>query len=365
MKKQKVALVHDFFNQFGGGERVLQVFREIWPEAPIYLIASDKKLTDQYLPGAKIVPSFLQNFPGMPKKFKWYLPLMPRAIESFDLSGYDLVISDSSAYAKGAITKPPTKHICYLHTPTRYLWSDREQYLKDAPIPSLVRPFLPAVIARLQKWDLLASRRPDVVVANSENIRQRTEKYYHFRPKYALFPPVETKRFLPAKKIGDYWLVVARNEPYKRTDIAVQAATKLGLKLKVAGGGTRLSELKQLAGPTVEFLGRVDDEELAKLYREAIGFIFPPNEDAGITPLEAMASGRPVVAFGQGGALESVVANVTGEFFYEQTVDSLVGVLKTFDLARYDARKIRAHALTFDKEVFKKRFVSIVQHEVA
>jgi len=362
----KVALVHDFFNQYGGGERVLQVFHEIWSEAPVYLIASDRKLTESYLPDVEIRASFLQNWPGMPESFKWYLPFMPKAIESFDLSQFDLVISDSSAFAKGAITKMPTKHICYLHTPTRYLWSDREQYLREAPVPGLLRPFLPILIKSLQIWDLRAARRPDVIVANSQNICSRTEKYYHRKPEHVLFPPVDCHRFQPSKKgVGDYWLVVARNEPYKRTDLAVLAATKLGLKLKVAGGGTRLSELKQLAGPTVEFVGRVSDEELADLYSKAVAFIFPPNEDAGITPLEAMASGRPVLAFGEGGALESVVAGVTGEFFSRQTAESLTKAIKDFNPARYDPEKIRAHALTFDKEVFKKKFVSIVQQEVA
>jgi len=361
----KVALVHDFFNQFGGGERVLQVFREIWPQAPIYLIVSDVKLTDQYLPGAEVRPSFLQKWPGMPKSFKWYLPLMPRAIESFDLSEYDLVVSDSSAYAKGVITKPTTKHVCYLHTPTRYLWSDREEYLKNAPIPPFVRPLMPFVIKRLQKWDLKAARRPSVLIANSQNIRERTERYYKIRPKYVVFPPVDTAKFGPSKKIADYWLVVARNEPYKRTDLAVRAATRLGLKLKVVGGGTKLKELQALAGPTVEFLGRVSDEELAKLYSQAIGFIFPPNEDAGITPLEAMASGRPVLAYGAGGALESVVAGMTGEFFYQQTEDSLVNSLKRFRPELYNPRNIRAHAMKFDKEVFKQKIVKIVQEELS
>lgn len=356
----KVALVHDFFNQFGGGERVLQTFSEIYPEAPVYVITTDTRLTDEKLPGRTVITSFLQNWLGMPSSYKWYLPFMPRAVESFDLSEYDLILSDSSAYAKGVITDKQQKHICYLHTPTRYLWSDREEYLQNAPIPAIVRPFLPFVIRRLQAWDLKAAKRPDVIIANSENIKERAEKYYHRTSDYVLFPPVDCSTFTPSEVISDYYLVVARNEPYKRTEIVVEAATKLGIKLKVAGGGTKLEELKKSAGPTVEFLGRVDDEELAELYRHALGFIFPPNEDAGITPLEAMASGRPVLAYGKGGVLESVVAGKTGEFFAKQSVDSLCEAWKKFDPSRYDPREIRAHAIKFDKEVFKKRIMEIV-----
>ncbi|MEX1052136.1 MAG: glycosyltransferase [Patescibacteria group bacterium] len=363
----KVALVHDFFTQWGGGERVLKVFSDIYPDAPIYLIAKDQKLVDEFLPGKTIIPSFLQDWPGMPGAFKYYLSLMPKAIESFDLSGFDVVLSDSSAYAKGAVTKPPTKHICYLHTPTRYLTSDKEEYLANAPIPfpAVGRPVVRAIVNSLQKWDLQASKRPDFLIANSHYIAERTIKYYGRTPEAVLFPPVDTKKFNIADKVSDYWLVLGRNEPYKRTDLAIKAANELGLKLKVVGGGTKMAELKALAGPTVEFLGRVSDDQLANLYSHAIGLIFPPKEDAGMTPLEAMASGRPVVAYGEGGALESVVPGVTGEFFAEQTVESLVEVLKNFNPAKYDSQKIREHAMRFDVEHFKQRIRGIVEGESA
>ncbi|MEK7171021.1 MAG: glycosyltransferase [Patescibacteria group bacterium] len=359
----KIALVHDFFTQWGGGERVLKTFSEIWPEAPIYVIAKDQKLVDEFLPGRTVIASFLQNFPGVPKAFKYYLSFMPRAIESFDLSKFDVVLSDSSAYAKGAITSGKTKHICYLHTPTRYLTSDKEEYLADAPIPLplIGRPIVKMILRGLTKWDLAASKRPDYLIANSNYIAARTEKYYQRTPDQVIFPPVDTKQFQISKDIKDYWLVLGRNEPYKRTDIAILAANQLGLKLKVVGGGTKMSELKAIAGPTIEFTGRVSDDELADLYSHAMGLIFPPKEDAGITPLEAMASGRPVIAYGEGGALESVVAGVTGEFFAEQTVESLVAVLKNFDTTKYDPQKIRAHAMKFDAEEFKEKVKKIVE----
>ncbi|MEK7202341.1 MAG: glycosyltransferase [Patescibacteria group bacterium] len=359
----KIALVHDFFTQWGGGERVLKTFSEIWPDAPIYVIAKDQKLVDEFLPGRTVNVSFLQNFPGMPKAFKYYLALMPRAIESFDLSSYDVVLSDSSAYAKGAITKGKTKHICYLHTPTRYLTSDKEEYLATAPIPLplIGRPIVKMILGGLTKWDLAASTRPDYLIANSNYIAARTEKYYQRTPDEVIFPPVDTSRFRTSDKIGDYWLTLGRNEPYKRTDLAIHAANQLGLKLKVVGGGTKMTELMAIAGPTIEFVGRVSDDKLADLYCHAIGLIFPPKEDAGMTPLEAMASGRPVIAYGEGGALESVVAGVTGEFFAEQTVDSLVAVLKNFDASKYDPQEIRTHAMQFDTEIFKTRILKIVE----
>lgn len=361
----RIALVHDFFTQWGGGERVLKVFSEIWPEAPIFLIAKDDKLVEEFLPGRKVVASFLQNYPGMPKKFKYYLAQMPRAIESFDLSAFDVVLSDSSAFAKGVVTRAPTKHVCYLHTPTRYLTSDKDEYLENAPIPlPLVgRAIVRRMLAKLEKWDLAASKRPDYLIANSNYIAERTKKYYQRTPDTVLFPPVDTKQFKIADKIGDYWLVLGRNEPYKRTDLAILTANQLGLKLKVVGGGTRLADLKAIAGPTIEFVGRVSDAELSDLYAHAIGLIFPPKEDAGMTPLEAMASGRPVIAYGEGGALESIVAGVTGEFFLKQTVESLVEVLRNFKPAKYDSQKIRNHAMKFDAEIFKKKIRAVVEEQ--
>lgn len=353
----KVVLVHDFLTQYGGGERVLSAFAEIWPDAPIYCLGYDQKLIDEYFPGRTIIPSFLQNMPGMPKAFKYYLGLIPRAVESWNFDQFDLVVSDTSSFVKGIKTNPQTKHVCYLHTPTRYLTSDKEYYFQTAPIPFplLGKPVVKAILWYLRGWDLKASKRPDMIVANSHYIAERTKTYYHRQPEHVLFPPVDTDRFHVAKTI-DYWLVVARQEPYKRTDIAIQAANSLGLKLKVVGSGTRAKDLLALAGPTVEFVGRVSDEELADIYSHAIGFIFPPKEDAGITPLEAMAAGRPVIAYGEGGALESVVAGKTGEFFPQQTAESLVNAIKKFDQTKYDPQTIRAHAETFDVSVFKKKF---------
>jgi glycosyltransferase involved in cell wall biosynthesis len=362
----RIALVHDFLNTWGGGEYVLKVFSEIWPDAPIYTLTYQPSVVGEFLPGRKVIASFLQKMPGMPGAFKYYLPFMPRAIESFNLRDYDVVLSDSSAYAKGALTTSPTKHICYLHTPTRYLWSDRDSYIASAPIPLplLGQPTVKMIVKFLQKWDLKAAKRPDILIVNSEYIAERTRRYYHREPDKILFPPVDCSRF----KIGtpeDYFLVVGRQEPYKRTDLAIQAANELGLKLKVVGGGTKLEALKKIAGPTVEFTGRVSDEELTTLYSNCLAFIFPPNEDAGITPLEAMASGRPVIAYGAGGALESVIEGETGTFFKKQTVESLVEVMRRFNLDAYDPQAIRRHAEKFDVKNFKKEIQKIVHETIS
>src|SRR3989344_1616951 len=363
----KIALVHGFFTQWGGAERVLKTFSEIWPEAPIYLLAKDQKLIDEFLPGRIIIPSFLQDWPGMPAGRKYYLPFLPKAIESFNFSDFDVVLSDCSSFEKGVITKPPTKHVCYLHTPTRYLTRDRDEYLANAsiPLPFIGRPVVRAITEQVRKWDLQASKRPDYLIANSHFIAAETKKYYGRTADTVFFPPVDTSMFEIADKTGDYFLVLGRTEPYKRTDLAILAATKLGLTLKVVGGGSHLDELKKLAGPTVEFVGRVPDPELAGLYANCIALIHPQLEDAGITPLESMASGRPVIAYAAGGALESVLPGGTGEFFQEQTVESLVAVLKNFDVKKYNPEKIRAVALQFDAKIFKEKIKQIVESQTS
>jgi glycosyltransferase involved in cell wall biosynthesis len=362
----KIALVHDYFTQWGGAERVLKYFSEIYPEAPVYVIAKDKELTQEFLPGKTVITSFLQDFPGMPQSIKYYMTLLPKAVESFDLHEYDVILSSSSAYAKGVITRPPQKHVCYLHTPTRYLTSDKEEYLEEAeiPLPFIGRPVVRQMLGHLQRWDLQASKRPDCLITNSKYIAERTKKYYGRTPNEVVFPPVDTSKFTVSSNIGDYWLVLGRNESYKRTDLAVLAANRLGLKLKVVGGGTDLARLKELSGSTIEFLGRVSDDQLADLYSQAIGLIFPPKEDAGMTPLESMAAGRPVIAYGQGGALESIKPGITGEFFKDQTVDSLVEALKNFKPEKYDPKTIRDHAMQFDVEIFKEKIKTIVESQI-
>jgi len=358
----KVALVHDFLNQAGGAERVLDVLHAMWPKAPIYTLAHNPAaIPASRYAGAEIRTSFIQRLPGGVRYYKWYLPLMPRAIESFDFSGFDLVLSDSSAFAKGGRVPKTALNACYLHTPTRYLWSDRDTYWKTAPVPAFVRPLLTAALPGLARWDFAAAQRPDLYIANSQIVAKRLSKYYHRTANAVLFPPVNTDQFKPSAIVKDYWLTAARLEPYKRLDLILDAFAKLGWPLKVVGTGSRKTELAKWARySNITFVGRVSDNELATLYAEARAFVFAANEDAGIVPLEAMAAGRPVLAYGAGGSLESVQPGVTGELFEQQTVDSLVTALEKFKPDQYDSAKIRAHAETFSVAHFSDTLQSIL-----
>lgn len=365
IKQLRVALVHEFLTQYGGAERVLDTFLEIWPEAHIYTLIYDKKKMGQFYDRFNIKTSFLEKLPApSPAGYKWWLALYPKAIEQFDFSDYDLVLSDSSAFSKGVKVPLSAKHICYMHTPTRYLWSVTKEYLHDAPIPNFIRPLIPPLIKYLRAWDYRAAQRPQYIIANSQNVAKRIEKFYNRKAEEIIFPPVDTVKFHISNGKKKYWLVVARQEPYKRTDLVIKAANILKINLKVCGGGSKADKLKEIAGPTVEFTGRLSDEELANLYSNAKGFIFPQEEDAGITPLEAMASGLPVIAYGKGGALESVIAGTCGEFFPEQTVESLIKVLKDFQPEKYHPEIIRNHAKKFDKEIFKEKIKAFVNNKI-
>jgi len=355
----KVAVVAEELTQLGGSERVLDCFLELYPAAPIYTIVWDDKKTHRKYRGKDIRTSFIQKMPFGVKKYKWFLPLMPLAIESFDLKNYDLVLSVTSALAKGVKIKKPTIHVCYCNTPTRYLWFDTAFYLKNAPIPNFIRPIMPTVIKFLRKWDLKASKKPDFYITNSRNVQKRMRKYYN-RDSFPIFPPVDIKRFRPKDTPGQYYLIVSRIEPYKKVDLVIEAFKKIGLPLKIVGSGTRFEEYRKERSSNIEFIGRVDDESLAKYYQNAIATIFPQEEDAGIVPLESMACGRPVIAFGRGGALESIVDGKTGIFFKEQTVKSLIEAVKRFQKQKFNSKLIRHHAEKFDKEVFKEKISDFV-----
>lgn len=352
----KVALVHEFLTQYGGAERILDCFLEIWPEATIHTLVYDQKKMGQFYDKYPIKTSFVQKLPSIPPAgYKWWLALYPKAIESFDLTDYDLVISDSSAFAKGVKTHHPTRHICYVHTPTRYLWQVTKEYLRDAPIPSFIRPIMPPLINYLKKWDYQAAQRPEYIIANSKNIAKRIKKFYDREADAIIYPYVDCSRFKISKNHKNYWLVAGRQEPYKKTELVIQAANNLKINLIISGSGSKMEKFIKIAGPTIKFTGRVSDEELVRLYQDCIAFIFPPEEDAGIMPLEAMAAGRPVLAYGQGGVLESIVPGVTGEFFQKQSVECLVKAIENFDEKKYDPIKIRNHAKKFDKSIFKEK----------
>lgn len=363
LKNLKVAVVAEELTQLGGAEKVLDAIMEIFPKAPIYTLVWDKAKTQHLYDKFDVRPSFIQKMPWGVKKYKWYLPFYPAAIEAFDLSEFDLVISSSSALIKGVKTNQNQIHICYCHTPTRWLWADMKEYLKTAPIPAVIRPFMPLIVKILRKWDLKASKRPDFFIANSNNIRGKIKKYYS-RDAVVIYPPVETDRFKISSSLGDYYLITGRIEPYKKVDLVVDAFNINGKKLKVVGSGTRKAEIMAKAKPNIEFLGRLSDQELADAYSNALAFIFPPEEDFGIVPVEAMAAGRPAVAYGKGGVLETVVPGVTGEFFNPQTPQALVKTLQKFNPQKYDPQTIRRHAQKFDKEVFKRELSEYINSKL-
>ncbi len=355
----KIALIHDHLVQDGGAEKVLLALQEVFPNAPTFTLLYDPKRVSAEFAGKDIRTSFLQRLPFSLKKYQWLLPLMPAATESYDLTGFDVVISSSSAFAKGIITRPGAVHICYCHTPTRYLWSDTHSYVQELRAPRLLKLGLPLLLHKLRIWDRLSADRVDRFVANSRTVADRIGKYYE-RGSDIIHPPVETGKFSISGAPGTYFLAGGRLVSYKRFDLIIQAFNRLGLPLKIFGGGPLEDRYRKMAGPNITFTGKVSDEEKAALYRGAIAFIHPQEEDFGITALESMASGRPVIAYRKGGALETVVEGVTGAFFDDQEWEDLAAAVIRFDAASYDPRALRAHAETFDVSAFKRRIAKLV-----
>ena len=356
----RVAIVHDWLNQMGGAENVLEVLVDMFPDAPIYTsIYAPDRVSPTYR-GWDIRTSWLNRLPGIAAHHQLYLPLYPLAFESFDLSDYDLVISNKSGFAHSVITPPHTVHICYCLTPTRWLWQ-YESYRQREGIGRLTNALLQPILTWQRVFDRLAADRVDHFVAISREVQARIRKFYR-RQSTVIHPPVDTRRFVPGSgPPGDYFLVVSRLIPYKRVDLAVAACTRLGLPLVVVGEGRDRPALERMAGPTVRFLGRVSTEEIVRLMQGCRAFLFPGLEDFGIAPVEAMACGRPVIAYAGGGVLDTVVPGVTGEFFHEQSVDALAQVLSDFDPARYDPAACRARAEEFDTEVFKHKLLAFVE----
>lgn len=350
MESMNIAIVHDWLTDFAGAEQVLLQLQKIYPEADIFTSVVDPRKINK-LKIEKIKTSFLQKIPFSIKKRQFLIPLMPAVFENLNLAKYDLVISNSSSVAKGVITKVETPHICYCHTPTRYLW---EPDVDNRASSSALRR---KINYQLRIWDRVASMRPDYYIANSENIKKKIWKYYR-RESQIIYPPVDVGRFQPVKKteVEDYYLISGRLVGYKRVDLAIAAFNDLGRPLYVIGDGPLRHQLEKQAGPNVKFLGRVSDEQLAHLYARAKAFIFPANEDFGIVPVEAMASGRPVIAFAAGGALETVREGVTGTFFKEQTPQCLIDTVRNFDESKYNSTTIRQYAFNFDEAVFRKQF---------
>ena len=355
----KIALVHDYLIQDGGAEKVLEVLQETWPEAPTFVLFFDPKKMPAFA-DKDIRTSFLQKLPLALTKYQWYISLMPTATEHYDLREFDVVISSTSAFAKGVLTRPDAIHICYCHTPTRYLWTDTQSYIKELRVPKFVKAMLPPVLSKLRIWDRQAADRVDYFVANSQTVADRIKKYYR-RDSEIIYPPVETTHFHISPKPKQYFLTGGRLVAYKRFDLVIEAFNKTGLPLKIFGNGPVEKDLRKMAKSNIEFVGRVSEKEQRELYANAKAFVHPQEEDFGITPVEAMASGTPVIAYRLGGATETVVEGLSGEFFEEQTVNALVEKLVKFDQSKYDPHKIKAHAEKFSREKFEEKIRKVVE----
>ncbi|MDP1620119.1 MAG: glycosyltransferase [Candidatus Moranbacteria bacterium] len=358
----KIALVHDYLVQVGGAEKVLECFTEVFPDAPIHTLVYDKKLMHGFFEGKDIRTSFLQNIPFSRKKHRVFPQFMPMAIEQFDFSGYDVVLSDSSSFAKGIITGPETLHICYIHTPMRFAWDDCQKYTEDFYFPSIIKRFIPLVMNYVRIWDRVSADRPDKIIANSKFIARRIKKYYK-RDSIVLNPPIDIARFYASENHGDYFLLVGRFMAYKKLDLVVQAFNRTGLQLKIIGRGPEYQKLKEMAKGNIEFLGRVSDEELPGYYARCRAFIFPQEEDFGIVAIEAMASGRPIIAFRGGDIPEHIEEGKTGLFFEEQTAQAIIEAVGKFNDADYDPAYIRGQAEKFDKSLFKARIKEYIDGE--
>ncbi len=355
----RVALVHDYLNQYGGAERVLEVLHALYSDAPVYTSLYDPRAMPETFRHWDIRTSFLQRLPRRVSLARLYLAWYPYAFESFDLRGYDLIVSSSSAFAKGVIPPAGARHICYCHNPARFLW-DTPSYLEGESLGRSAGWFLSGVLHRLRLWDVAVNLRVDAFIANSHTVAARIARYYR-RESTVIHPPVDVSSFPIAQKEGRYFLAGGRLVPHKRLDLAVTACSRLKVPLVVFGEGRDRVRLERLAGPTVRFVGRVSETELRRLYLGCRALLFPGEEDFGIAPLEAMACGRPVIAYGAGGALETVVAGRTGLFFCPQEEEALVEALASFRDGDFDPAQLRRHAEQFDVPRFQEKIRDLVQ----
>ena len=368
-RRPRVALVHDWLTGMRGGERCLEVFCELFPDADLFTLLHVPGSVSPVIERRRIVTSFVQRLPRAAERYRYYLPLFPAAMRAFDFSAYDVVLSSSHAVAKAARSRPGGTHVCYCFTPMRYIWDLYDDYF-GAAAPLAARVAMPPIAAALRRWDRRTSARVDRFVAISRFVADRIRRVWE-RDADVIYPPVDVGRFAIADDApDDYDLVVSALVPYKRVDLAVAAATRMKRRLLVVGSGPEARRLAAMAGPSVEFLGWRSDAEVASLYARCRMLIFPGMEDFGIVPLEAMAAGRPTVAYGVGGATETVVGvddaghvAPTGVFFREQTVDALVEAVGFADrhASRFEPKALRARAETFDRSLFRERMAAYLR----
>ena len=358
----KVALVHYWLVGMRGGEKVLEAFCDLYPDADIFTLVADLDKLSPKLRQHRIQTSFLQKLWGV-KLYQKMLPLMPMALESFDLTDYDLVISSEAGPAKGIVTRPDAMHICYCHSPMRYIWDLYPQYYANASF--ITRFFMAITSPSLRAWDVTTSARVDHFIANSQYVAKRIHKFYR-RDAAVINPPVDISRFAIAAQTEDFYLCCGQITPYKKIEIAVDAFTRMGKRLVIIGAGATQA-LKRRAGPTIEFLGAADDALLSNHLSRCRALVFPGVEDFGIVPLEALASGRPVIAFARGGALETVIDGQTGILFHEQSADALVAAVAKMEAEHqsFDPLKLRAFASGFQRATFVEKLRSFLASKLS
>ncbi len=366
MEKRKVALVHDWLTGQRGGEKVLEVLAEIFPEAPIYTLFHFKSSQAADIENRDIRSSFLQRLPFVEKRYRFYLPLFPLAVELFDLGGFDLVISSSHCVAKGIIPRPDALHISYIHSPVRYAWNQYFAYFPPYRLSLFSRLFIPPVIHRLRIWDESSSSRVDYFIANSFNVARRIRKYYR-REAEVIHPPADTDFFQPGRgeAARNYDLIVSALVPYKRIDLAIEVFNRTGETLKIVGLGPDLGKLKKSARPNIIFLGQVSAEELRSLYQGARALLIPGEEDFGIAAVEAQACGTPVIAFGRGGSAETVMPGETGLLFEELTAVGLRDALDNFRNMKFNKNVLRSRSAAFSRAAFKQKIAASIEQKWA
>lgn len=354
MEEAKVALVHDWLTGQRGGEKVLEVFAEIFPDAPIYTLFHLPGSQREEIERRTIHTSFLQKMPFLRRKYRSYLLFYPLAVELFNLQDYDIIVSSSHCVAKGAIPRPEALHICYVHSPVRYAWNQYFAYFDPDKLGLLSRLFIPIAIHKLRQWDVSSSSRVDFFLANSETVARRIYRYYR-RTAEVFHPPVDTDFFQPGDSQMEYFLIVSALVPYKRIDLAVEAFSRSGTPLKIVGTGPDYKKLRKKAEKNIDFLGFLPPQELLRVYQQARALLVPCEEDFGINSLEAQACGIPVLAYGRGGATETVIPGETGLFFPELTSESLQDALDKFQNFTFNSSTIRANALKFSRNTFKEK----------